>query len=156
MIKILNQVATEQKNRYYRRSHITERKLRQLLDYFALDLSAADVAQLTGLTRKTVNVIFLKIRRRLADMFETNPTVSQAEIHLATQDYLDRVALDSSDLTSENGDNFRSFARRRLMKFRGVAGHTLDLHVKECAWRYGKSRREMLNELLKMLHNQPL
>jgi hypothetical protein len=103
-----------------------------------------------------VNVIFLKIRRRLADSFDSNPTVSPEEIKLATQDYLSRAALDSEGLASEDGKSFRSFARRRLMKFRGVAGHTLDLHVKECAWRFGKSRREMLNELLKMLHNQPL
>jgi transposase-like protein len=152
----MSQIVIEQKNRYYRRSHITERKLRQLLDYFALDLSAADVAQLTGLTRKTVNVIFLKIRRRLADAFDANPTVPQEEIEQATQDYLNRVTLDAQSMVNQEGDTFRIFARRRLMKFRGVAGHTLNLHVKECAWRYGKSRREMLNELLKMLHNQPL
>jgi transposase-like protein len=152
----MNTVVIEQKNRYYRRSHITERKLRQLLDYFALDLSAAEVAQLTGLTRKTVNVIFLKIRRRLADTFDSNATISRVDLELARQDYLERVAVDSEELAAENGNSFRGFARRRLMKFRGVAGHTLDLHVKECAWRHGKNRREMLNELLKMLHRYPL
>jgi transposase len=53
-------------NRYYRRPRISEHKFRLLVRYFALDLCAADVAVLTGLTHKTVNAIFLKIRRRLA------------------------------------------------------------------------------------------
>jgi transposase len=54
-------------NRYYKRSRISEYKFRLLVRYFALDLSAADVAELTCLTHKTVNLIFLKIRRRLAE-----------------------------------------------------------------------------------------
>ena len=53
-------------NRYYRRSKISERKFRQIVRYFAMDFTASDVAQLTGLTRKTVTVIFLRIRQRLA------------------------------------------------------------------------------------------
>ncbi len=53
-------------NKYYRRSRISEWKFRLLVRYFTLDLSATEVARLTGLTRKTVTVIFLKIRRRIA------------------------------------------------------------------------------------------
>jgi len=54
-------------NRYYQRSRISEYKFRLLVRYFALDLSASDVAELTGLTHKAVNVIFLKIRRRMTE-----------------------------------------------------------------------------------------
>lgn len=53
-------------NKYYRRSRISEWKFRLLVRYFTLDLSATEVARLTGLTRKTVTMIFLKIRRRMA------------------------------------------------------------------------------------------
>ena len=53
-------------NKYYRRSRIPEWKFRTLVHYFADDLSATDAAGLTGLTRKTVTTIFLKMRRRLA------------------------------------------------------------------------------------------
>ena len=53
-------------NIYYRRSRIPEWKFRLLVRHFALDMSATDVARLTGLTRKTVTTIFLKIRRRIA------------------------------------------------------------------------------------------
>jgi len=48
----------ERRNRYYTRSRISERKFRQLLRYFAMDFSATDVAQLTGIRRKAVTTIF--------------------------------------------------------------------------------------------------
>jgi hypothetical protein len=35
--------------------------MRQLVRYFALDFTASDVAHLTGLTRKSVTSIFLRI-----------------------------------------------------------------------------------------------
>ena len=53
-------------NRYYRRSRISEAKFRQLLRYFAHDLTASETAQLTGLSVRATNTIFLKLRRRLA------------------------------------------------------------------------------------------
>jgi transposase len=53
-------------NKYYRRSRIPEWKFRLLVRHFSQDVSATDAARLTGLTRKTVTTIFLKIRRRLA------------------------------------------------------------------------------------------
>ncbi len=69
-------------NRYYRRSRITEWKFRLLLRYFALDLPASDVAELTSLTHKTVNTIFLKIRRRLAQDCERRSPLSAGEIEV--------------------------------------------------------------------------
>ncbi len=54
-------------NRYYRRSRIAEKKFREIIKYFALDLTANKTAELTGLTHKTVNQIYLKIRQRLAE-----------------------------------------------------------------------------------------
>lgn len=51
-------------NRCYRRSRIAAWKFRLLVRYFALDFAATDVAQLNGLTRRTVNTIFLKISER--------------------------------------------------------------------------------------------
>ena len=53
--------------RYYRRSRIAESKFCDLVRCFAEDLSATDVANLIGLTRKSVTNIFLKLRRRIAE-----------------------------------------------------------------------------------------
>ncbi|HLA11252.1 MAG TPA: transposase [Pyrinomonadaceae bacterium] len=60
---------SEQK-RYYRRSRIPESKFCELVRYFAQDLSATEVANLTGVTRKSVTTIFLKMRRRIAEQCE--------------------------------------------------------------------------------------
>lgn len=56
----------KQLNRYYRRSRISERIFREIIKYFALDLTANRTANLTRLTHKTVNQIYLKIRHSLA------------------------------------------------------------------------------------------
>jgi transposase-like protein len=69
-------------NSYYRRSRIAEWKFRLLVRYFALDLSSSDVAELTGLTHKTVNTIFLKIRQRMAQDCERRSPLSAGEVEV--------------------------------------------------------------------------
>ena len=71
----------QQLNRYYRRSRISEHKFREIIKYFALDLTANRTAQLTGLTHKTVNQIYLKIRHRLAqDCLRQSPFSGEVEV----------------------------------------------------------------------------
>jgi len=71
----------KQLNRYYRRSRISEKKFREIIKYFALDLTANRTAQLTGLTHKTVNQIYLKIRLRLAqDSERASPFSGEVEV----------------------------------------------------------------------------
>jgi len=65
-----------QLNKYYRRSKISEAKFRQLLRCFALDLNATETAHLTGLSVRSTNAIFLKIRQRLAQDCEAQAPVS--------------------------------------------------------------------------------
>ncbi len=72
----------QRQNRYYRRAHISERKFRQLVRYFALDFSATDTAELTGLTRKSVTTIFLKIRQRIAEECERASPLSCGEVEV--------------------------------------------------------------------------
>jgi len=72
----------EQLNRYYRCSKLSERKFLRLLRHFALDLTASRTAQLTGLTRKTVNTIFLKIRERIAEQCERASPFSGCEVEV--------------------------------------------------------------------------
>lgn len=66
----------ERPNLFYRRSRISVKKFRQLLRLFALDLRATDVALLMGLTRKSVTMIFLKIRERIAEECERQSSLS--------------------------------------------------------------------------------
>jgi transposase-like protein len=58
------------KNRYYRRSRISEKKFRQLLRCFAMDFTATDAATLTDISVRSVNSIYLKIRQRIAALCE--------------------------------------------------------------------------------------
>lgn len=51
--------------RYHKYSKLSEFKFRYLLRLFALDLTASDVARLAGLSVRTVNDVYLLLRRRL-------------------------------------------------------------------------------------------
>jgi len=56
------------KNRYFRRSHLWEAKFRALIRYFAHDLRAWKIAELSGVSRPTINQLFMKLRIRIAQV----------------------------------------------------------------------------------------
>ncbi len=60
----------QQLNRYYRRSKISQRKMRQIIKYFSLDLTASKTAEVVAVTRPSVSRIFVKIRQRIAQECE--------------------------------------------------------------------------------------
>ncbi|QMT41312.1 IS1595 family transposase [Neisseria shayeganii] len=60
----------ELKNKYQKFSKITEPKFRQILRLFSLDLTASDTAKLTGISVRSINSLYLKLRRRLAEECE--------------------------------------------------------------------------------------
>lgn len=72
-------------NKYYRRSKIPEWKFRLLVLYFARDLSATDTARLTGLTRKSVTIIYLKIRQRIAQECKRSSPVLAGKVQLTDE-----------------------------------------------------------------------
>lgn len=55
-----------QSNCYFRFSKLSEAKFRSLLRCFALDLTATQTAELSGLSLRSVNTIFLRLRRKIA------------------------------------------------------------------------------------------
>jgi len=64
------------KNRYYRRSHISEAKFRQIVHLFVDDLSASEIAELTGVSRPTINKLLLKLRIRITQFCEVESPLS--------------------------------------------------------------------------------
>jgi transposase len=60
----------KQKNKYARRSRISERKFRELIKYYALDVDAGRIALLCKLNRNTVNRYLMLIRIRIAELCE--------------------------------------------------------------------------------------
>ena len=60
----------KRRNKYYKAAKISEAKFRYVLRCFDEDLTASSTARMTGLSVRSVNDIFLKIRKRLAEMCE--------------------------------------------------------------------------------------
>lgn len=54
------------KNKYVVRSRISEAKFRQIIKYFALDLQANQIAELTGISRNSINSYIKAIRVAIA------------------------------------------------------------------------------------------
>lgn len=60
----------KQKNKYVYRSHISEKKFREIIKCFVLDITADRVAKLTNINRNTINRYLMMIRKRIAELCE--------------------------------------------------------------------------------------
>ena len=68
-------------NKYASHSKISEKKIREIIRLFALDLNALQIAELTGLNRNTVNRYLKAIRERIAAFSEQeSPFSGEVEI----------------------------------------------------------------------------
>ena len=68
-------------NKYYHRSKISEAHFRRLIRCFALDLTATETTSLVGLSLRSVNAIFLRIRERMAQECERqSPFSGEVEV----------------------------------------------------------------------------
>ena len=68
------------KNKYIRRSHLSEAKFRQIVKCFSLDLTAMQTAQLTTLNRNTVDRIYHLMRLRMYERcLEVSPVKGELE-----------------------------------------------------------------------------
>ena len=59
------------KNKYYRRSKISQKRFENILNYFIEDKTASEVGALTNISVRSVNPMFLKIRQRIAQYNES-------------------------------------------------------------------------------------
>ncbi len=64
------------KDRYAKRSKISEAKFRQIIRYFAVDLDASQITKLVALNRNSVNRYLRAIRQRIAEFCETQSPFS--------------------------------------------------------------------------------
>jgi len=64
------------KNRYFRRSQLSEAKFRALIRYFAHDLPAWKIAELSGVSHPTINQLFMKLRIRIAQVCNASSPLS--------------------------------------------------------------------------------
>jgi len=70
------------KNKYFVRSRISEKKFREIIRYFSVDLTAIQIAHLTKLNINTINRILKKIRLKIAAFCEKESVFSKGEIEI--------------------------------------------------------------------------
>ena len=69
------------KNKYANRSKISEKKIRQIVKLFSLDLDASQIAKITCLNRNTINRYVSETRERIADYCNTqSPFLGEVEL----------------------------------------------------------------------------
>ena len=69
-------------NKYQKRSRISEAKFRQIIKLFSLDIEATKIAELTGLSRKTINRVLYKIRVRIAEYCQQQSPFDAGEVEI--------------------------------------------------------------------------
>ena len=69
------------KNRYAKKTHISERKFREILKCFCADLTAQDTSLVTGVSRNSINKLFHKLRQYLLSLSESQG-IFKGEIEL--------------------------------------------------------------------------
>lgn len=69
------------KNKYVNRSKISEKKFREIIRLFALDLDASQIANISDLNRNTINRYLKEIRQRIAEYCtQSSPLCGEVEI----------------------------------------------------------------------------
>ena len=220
------------KNKYLKRSRIAEAKFRQIIRLFCEDLTAVQIAKLSGVSRQTVNRLLMVFRRRIATFCEAgSPLSGEVEIdesyfgrqrvrgkkgrgasgkivvfgvlkrhgkvytqivpnasRAALKEVIGQRIDPSSTVYSDgwraydalvdwgyrkhwridhsksefgggrnhiNGiENFWGLAKVRLVKLRGLRPEYFNLHLKECEFRYNMRKKDMYQELLKILREK--
>ena len=70
------------KNKYIKVTHISERKTREIIRLFSLDIEAKKTAELTGVSRPTINRFYNTFRERIVDICEAESPFVNGEIEL--------------------------------------------------------------------------
>jgi len=68
-------------NKYFYRSHISERKFKLIVKLFALDLTASQIAEIVKLNRNTINRYLKEMRKKIAEYCE-NESPFKGEIEV--------------------------------------------------------------------------
>ena len=222
------------KNKYVKRSHISEQKFRQVVKLFAEDLNATQISNLTGISRPTINKYLQAIRKRIAEFCELNsPLTGEIEVDesyfgarrakgkrgrgaygktivfgllkregkvyteivpdvkAATLQALIRGRVDIDSVIHSDGwrgydglvdigydkhfrvhhgknefvrgkshingiESFWSYAKIRLVKFRGIDKKNFNLHLKECEFRFNHRGEDLYKILLEIFRKEPL
>lgn len=142
------------KNKYIKRTHISEPKTRVIIRLFSLDIEAKKTAVLVGVCRPTINKFYQAFRERISEISESKSPFVNGEIELDESYFGARRVRGINHI---NGiENFWGLCKVRLTKFRGVHKHAFYLHIKECEFRYNYRNENIYLTLLRNIRNRPL
>ena len=222
------------KNKYVKRSHISEQKFRQIVKLFSEDLNATQIANLTGISRPTINKYIRAIRTRISEYCEQDSPLSGEievdesyfgarrikgkrgrgaygktivfgllkregkvyteivpDVKAATLQAVIRGRVDIASVIHSDGwrgydglvdigydkhfrvhhgknefvrgkshingiESFWSYAKIRLVKFRGIDKKNFYLHLKECEFRFNHRGKDLYRLLLQIFRKKPL
>jgi transposase len=221
-------------NKYVKVAHITERKFREICKCFSEDLTATQTANLTGVSRQSINRYYKAMRIRIAEYCNAvSPLVGEIELDesyfgarrvrgkrgrgasgktivfcllkrdgkvytkivpdakKATLQAIIRGKVDINSIIHTDGwkgydglvdvgydkhyrvhhgknefargvnhinriESFWSYAKIRLVKFRGLDKESFNLHLKECEFRFNHRGEDLYKLLLKIFRKSPL
>jgi transposase len=63
--------------RYKKRSHISDKKIREILEYFSLDFTATNTAKISGVSRQTINKYYDYFRKVILFSLQKNENVPE-------------------------------------------------------------------------------
>ena len=64
------------KNKYYKRSRISESKFREIIKYFEADLTVEMISDFTWISRVNMNKLLMKLRCKIAEVCEGDSLLS--------------------------------------------------------------------------------
>ena len=70
------------KSKYFIRSRISEKKFREIIKYFSVDLTATQIAILSKTNRKTINKILKQVRKSIAEFCEKESLFKKGEVEM--------------------------------------------------------------------------
>ena len=70
------------KNKYFNRSRLSEKKFREIIRLFVADLTASQIILLVKINRNTVNGILKKLRQRIAEICEKESVFEKGEVEM--------------------------------------------------------------------------
>ena len=70
------------KNKYINHSKISEKKFREIIKLFSIDLECTQISKIISINRKTVNNLLNKVRERLVDICNKESYFTSGEIEI--------------------------------------------------------------------------
>jgi transposase len=70
------------KNKYVEHTHLSEKIFRKILRLFCADLSATQIAKITGVSRNAINRLLAALRQRITALAETESDFTAGEIEI--------------------------------------------------------------------------